>query len=255
MRNRHLATLVVAAGLPLFLAAQQSQPEKKTPAKSGTEQHAGHDHHAAAPEDDHQLKGAVESMDAHHEHDHMDAHMRWTARREANDADHQRAEEILEKLKPALVKYKNYKVAIEDGYKPFHPEAAQRMVHFTNNWQGLLGAFRFDPAKPTSLLYKKSGDGYELIGAMYTAPVRMSEDRLNERVPLSVAPWHAHINICLPPVGAAMKNADWTVFGPAGSIATQDACKEVNGRWLPQIYGWMMHVYPYESSWEKIWTH
>ncbi len=255
MNAKSVALLAAAGLIPLLVVARQEQKNQKPPAKPAQEQHASHEHHATPPEEERQQRGMVESMDAHHEHDHMATHMRWTTRRDSNDADRKRAEEILDKLKPALVRYKNYKVAIEDGYKPFHPEAAQRMVHFTSNWQGLLGAFRFDPAKPTSLLYKKSGDSYELIGAMYTAPARMSEERLNDRIPLSVATWHAHVNVCLPAAGEDIKKADWTVFGPAGSIATPEACKEANGRWLPQIYGWMIHVYPYEDSWGKIWTH
>jgi hypothetical protein len=60
---------------------------------------------------------------------------------------------------------------------------------------------RFDPREPAALLYKKTQNGYELEGAMYIAPRGMSEDRLNDRVPLSVAQWHAHVNICLPPQG------------------------------------------------------
>ena len=30
----------------------------------------------------------------------------------------------------------------------------------------------------------------------------MSEDQLSERVPLSVAQWHAHVNLCFPPEGS-----------------------------------------------------
>jgi hypothetical protein len=48
---------------------------------------------------------------------------------------------------------------------------------------------------------------------------------------------------------------DWKKFGMDGSIATEDACDEAGGRWVPQIYGWMVHVYPYESNPEKIWAH
>ncbi len=252
MTPRKAWLLLAAGALPLLLYAQQ---EQKPAAKPAPDQHAGHEHHATAEAETQQQKGVVQSMDAHHEHEHMDAHMRWTALRVRNEADQKRAEEILETLRPALEKYKNYQAAMEDGYQPFHPEVAQRMVHFTSNRQGFLGAFRFDAAKPTSLLYQKAGEGYELIGAMYTAPRGMSEDKLDQRIPLSVARWHAHVNICMPPRGAGRKNADWSVFGPGGSIATEEACREAGGRWLPQIFGWMVHVYPYEKSWGKIWTH
>jgi hypothetical protein len=128
-------------------------------------------------------------------------------------------------------------------------------ISLHQKWYGFKAAFGFDPAEPTSLLYKKTaGGGYELIGAMYTAPKRMTEDQLHERVPLSVAQWHAHVNICLPPRRDAGK-ADWTRFGLKGSIAREDECKTAGGRWYPQIYGWMLHVFPYEETSEKIWIH
>ncbi len=60
-------------------------------------------------------------------------------------------------------------------------------------------AFRFNPEHPTSLLYEKHGDEYKLIGVMYTAPKRFTEDQLDERIPLSVAQWHEHVNFCAPP--------------------------------------------------------
>src|SRR2546428_6933916 len=43
---------------------------------------------------------------------------------------------------------------------------------------------------------------FELVGAMYTAPARTSDDDLDRRIPLSVARWHEHVNWCLPPHGA-----------------------------------------------------
>ena len=46
-----------------------------------------------------------------------------------------------------------------------------------------MEAFTFDPARPTSLLYKKTATGYELVGALYTMPKRATEDQLNERGP------------------------------------------------------------------------
>jgi hypothetical protein len=128
------------------------------------------------------------------------------------------------------------------------------MYHFTNYWNGFLEAITFDPARPTSLLYVKTKDGYELIGAMYTAPKTDTLEQLNERVPLSVASWHAHTNLCLPKA-AAMANADWKKFGLAGSIATPEACAQAGGRFYPQIFGWMVHVYPFENSRDKIFAH
>jgi hypothetical protein len=46
---------------------------------------------------------------------------------------------------------------------------------------------------------------------------------------------------------------DMTKFGLAGSISTQAACDAAGGRFFPIIFGWMVHVYPFEATREKIW--
>ncbi|HJY83742.1 MAG TPA: hypothetical protein VKK81_21980 [Candidatus Binatia bacterium] len=208
---------------------------------------------ANAEENRHEEIAMTELMSSPHMHAGMEAHMKWTTPRPRTPADQQRAEEIVKTLRVALDKYRDYRVAEKDGFKPFLPQFPQPMYHFTNYWQGFKAAFTFDPARPTSLLYRKTADGYELIGAMYTAPKRMTEEKLNERVPLSVTRWHAHINICLPPRGQTQQ-ADWAKFGFRGSIATAEECARTGGRFWPQIFGWMVHVYPFEEASEKIWS-
>ena len=203
--------------------------------------------------EDHQHEtSAMESMSSPHAH--MDAHLTWTSPRLPTPADQQRAEEIVKTLRVALEKYRDYRVAEQEGFKIFLPQFPQPEYHFTNYWQGFKAAFSFDPARPTSLLYKKTANGYELTGAMYTAPRGMAEERLDERVPLSVARWHAHVNICLPPRSQGMR-ADWTRFGFRGSIASKAECDREDGRFQPQIFGWMIHVYPFEETPGKIWRH
>jgi hypothetical protein len=156
----------------------------------------------------HHTHDAVESMTSGHHS--TGPHIKWTELRPSNAEDAKRADQIVHELRHALLKYRDYRVALKDGFEPFLPHIAQPKYHFTKKWYGFKAAFGFDPAEPTSLLYKKTASGgYELIGAMYTAPKRMTEDQLHERVPLSVAQWHAHVNICLPPRRDAGK-ADWT---------------------------------------------
>jgi hypothetical protein len=185
---------------------------------------------------------------------HMDAHslhMRMTAMRPQTPEDAARASEIVAQLRSGIEKYKDYHVALNDGYKIFLPNLPQPEYHFTNYVNGFLEAFTFDPARPTSLLYRKTSGGYELVGAMYTMPKRATEGQLNARVPLSVAMWHLHTNLCMPQKGQ-FRNADWTKFGLKGSIASQEACDAANGRFQPVIFGWMVHVYPYEDSVDKV---
>ena len=128
-------------------------------------------------------------------------HMRMTQRLAPAPGDQQRAMEIEEKLRAGIEKYKDYHVALNEGFKIFLPNVPQAEYHFTNYTNGFLEAFTFDPARPTSLLYKKTSTGYELVGAMYTMPKRATEEELNERVPLSMATWHLHTNLCMPPKG------------------------------------------------------
>jgi hypothetical protein len=185
----------------------------------------------------------------------MSAHMYMTSLRPANPADEKRAEEILAQLRPAIEKYRDYRVALAEGFKVFGPNVPQPQYHFTNYTYAFEASFTFDPTRPTSLLYKKTEDGYELVGAMYTARKLASEDDLNARVPLSVARWHKHTNLCLPPKGTSLQQVDFKEFGLHGSIVTEEACEQAGGRWFPQIFGWMVHVYPYETDSAKIWAH
>lgn len=178
-------------------------------------------------------------------------HMRTTASRPGTAQDQRRAEEVAEQLRAAIDKYKDYQVALQDGYKIFLPNVRQEEYHFTNYKNGFLEAFAFDPARPTSLLYKKTSNGFELVGAMYTMPKWANEDQLNERVPLSVATWHQHTNLCMPPKVEGRK-PDWTKFGLRGSISTQKACDAAGGKFYPVVFGWMVHVYPYENTTAKV---
>ena len=148
--------------------------------------------------------------------------------------------------------YKDYQVALADEFHIFAPNLPQPYYHFTNYYNGFLESFTFDPTRPTSLLYRKNKSGYDLIGAMYTMPKRVSEDQLNERIPLSIAQWHLHTNLCIPPKGQRL-GGDYSKFGLTGSITTKEACTEAHGTFYPVIFGWMVHVYPFEDSREKIW--
>ncbi len=185
----------------------------------------------------------------------MGPHMKMTRVRRKRQGDEERADEVARSARAALEKYRDYKAAEADGYQIFLPKLPQKQYHFTNYRYAFEAAFVFDPSRPTSLLYEKAGDGYKLIGAMYTAPKDMSEAELDERIPLSVAQWHAHVNLCVPPRGrrseARGKNPR---FGLQGSIATREACEKEGGFFVPQIFGWMVHLYPFEATREKVWS-
>jgi hypothetical protein len=193
---------------------------------------------------------AVSAMTGGHDQNH-DLHMYMTTVRQQTPEDVKRAKEIVEQLRAGIEKYKDYHVALNEGYRIFLPKFPQPEYHFTSYKNGFLEAFTFDPSRPTSLLYKKTLSGYQLVGAMYTMPKHATEDQLNARVPLSVAMWHLHTNLCMP-AKSELRSADWSKFGLRGSIATQEACDGAGGKFSPVIFGWMVHVYPYEDSLDKI---
>ena len=196
-------------------------------------------------------RAAVNDMTPGHQDAHSH-HMYMTTMRDRTPDDVARAGDIVTKLRAGIEKYKDYHVALNEGFRIFMPNLPQSEYHFTNYYNGFLESFTFDPARPTSLLYKKTKTGYDLIGAMYTMPKRVSEAQLNERVPLSIAQWHLHTNLCMPP-REERGHADLTRFGLQGSILTKAACTEAGGTFYPVIFGWMVHVYPFEDSRQEIW--
>jgi hypothetical protein len=187
---------------------------------------------------------------------HMPGHMYMTSLRPMKAGDQQKADAISAAARTAMAPYEDYRKALADGYEIFLPNVPQAQYHFTKHEYGREAWSHFDPLKPTSLLYKKTVDGgYKLVGAMYTDRVDASEEELNDRIPLSIARWHQHINFCKAPAGqkAAYFGPD-AKFGLLGSITTQEACEAAGGEFHPHLFGWMVHVYPYETDPKKIWS-
>jgi hypothetical protein len=220
--------------------------------------------HASSPaqgQDPHDMPGmagegsamAMNSMESHHMD--MGPHMKMTALRPVQPRDQEKADQVAQAARAVADKYKDYKVALADGFKIFLPNVQQKQYHFTNYRYAFEARNNFDPSRPTSLLYEKRGDDYKLIGVMYTTKKDATEDQLNERVPLSIAQWHAHVNLCLPPRD---KKEDVlpqsTKFGLRGSIATKEDCDAAGGKFYPQVFGWMVHVYPFEQKAEDVWS-
>jgi hypothetical protein len=182
-----------------------------------------------------------------------DLHIRFTALRPPTPQCLQRAQQLLDTLRKDLEKYKDYKAAEAAGYSGYYTDSRLPMYHFASKWRAFKELVRFDAAQPTALLYKKTADGYQLIGVMYYAPGRYSEDQLDRRVPLCAARWHRQVNVCLPPGGA--EDSSDPRFGSDGTIATQAECQQAGGSWNPEIHGWMVEAYPFESDPKKIWAY
>ncbi len=199
-----------------------------------------------AQSSDHEMQGMA----------HMSGHMYMTTSRPKQPGDQAKADAIVTAAKAAMAPYEDYRKALADGYRIFLPNIPQPLYHFTKAANGIAAWSHFDPLKPTSLLYRKTPDGgYKLIGIMYTDRVDATEDEINSRIPLSIARWHQHINFCKAPTGEkAAYFGPNAKFGLLGSIHTQEACDAAGGVFLPHVFGWMVHVYPYEADPRKVWS-
>lgn len=185
-------------------------------------------------------------------------HITLTPVREMRPGDQARADSIVRIARAWAEKYRDVAVAEADGFHRFAPQVKrQRIYHYTNRAAALKARFRFDPAAPTSLLYRDGPGGkLELIGVMYTAPATLSPEELDQRIPLSIARWHQHTNICLPPRDedpVAATTGRHPEFGPRGSIATRDACEAAGGRWKDRVLNWMVHVNVFANDPSDIW--
>src|SRR5437660_146155 len=79
-----------------------------------------------------------------------------------------------------------------------------------------------------------------------------SLEELDRRVPFSITQWHQHVNWCVPARGQKERWSETRegrpVFGPRSPIPDESACAAVGGRFLPRIFGWMVHVNAFASD-------
>src|ERR1700690_4348641 len=154
IKNR-VTFLLAAASLLAFSAAAQQVPSPRQQQSSGDM--PGMDMGSMRHDADKNPEAARSANDAMSGEDmDMNPHMFMTELRPAKPGDEKRAQEILSALRPAIEKYKDYRVALADGYKIFFPNVPQHHYHFTNYRYAAEATFEFNPAHPTSLLYKKT---------------------------------------------------------------------------------------------------
>jgi hypothetical protein len=257
MRNR----IITLISLFLLASVAWSHQQPAAPQSMPGMDMSGHDtsnmqmkdmHLGADKDADKDSDASIHTMEGHMD---MGPHMKMTALRPAKPGDAARAKEVAESARRASEHYTDYHTALAEGFQIFHPEVPQKMYHFTNYGYAMEARFRFNPEHPTSLLYEKHGDDYKLIGVMYTAPRRMNEEELDQRIPLSVAQWHEHVNFCAaPPDRRGEGFSSHAQFGLKGSITTQEACDAAGGTFHPVIFNWMVHVYPFEKDQASVWS-
>ena len=242
--NAMRSLLPAAALLALVSLASRSDAQERPGQRPAPPQvPAGAAAAAASVGMNEQVAMAVEqSMNAHMDGPHLDL----TPLRKLAPGDSARAAKVVAELRSGIAKYRDLTLAIADGFHMFAPEARdQPIYHYIHPTRTMRENARFDPTRPSSLLYRKRADGsLDLLGAMYTAAARATHDDLDARIPLSVAQWHRHINYCFPTDGRRISETrnGQPLFGPVGTIATRAECESAGGRFTPQLFGWMVHA-------------
>lgn len=176
-------------------------------------------------------------------HMNMGPHMKMTPYQPITSPDVTRMNAIVQNAHMCFDKYQDYHLALKDGYQIFAPHIPQDIYHFANVQSFSEAQTTFDLAHPSALLYQKVADGYKFVGVMYSAPANVSAEQLNQRIPISIAPWHLHVNFCLPAgdTQQTLFNAN-SLFGLTGTISTQSQCSKVAGTFYSSMYGWMVHI-------------
>jgi Ni/Co efflux regulator RcnB len=174
-------------------------------------------------------------------------HLTVTPRWAEQPGDRERADSLVTVARRALERFRDVSAAEAAGYHRFAPGARRpRVYHYVNRAAGLMARFRFDPARPTALLYRPDGSGgLELLGAMYTMPDGASLEQLNRRIPLSVGQWHQHTNICVP-----VRRGEGSLA--LLRLATRDDCRAAGGRFRERS-AWMIHVNLFAADSQEIW--
>ena len=176
-------------------------------------------------------------------HMNMGPHMKMTPYQPITTSDITRMKAIVQNAHVCFDKYQNYHLALQDGYQIFAPNIPQDIYHFANVQSFVEAQTTFDLAHPSALLYKKVADGYQFVGVMYSAPAKVTAEQLNQRIPISIAPWHLHVNFCLPAgdTEQTLFHAN-SLFGLTGTITTREQCSKVGGTFYSSMYGWMVHI-------------
>jgi hypothetical protein len=186
----------------------------------------------------------------------MAGHMEITPLRPRQPGDEEKAKAIVATVKTSIERYKDYRKAIADGYAIANPKLKQPQYHFVSLTNTHEADLRFDPTKPTALLYRRTPmQEYKLEGVMFTTSPDATEDELNQRVPLSIGRWHRHVNFCAAPEDRAKDyQAEHPKFGMFGSINTKAACEAEKGTFHEIVFTWMLHIFPYEDNFKDVFS-
>src|SRR3984893_9093079 len=133
-----IATVAMIFLVPgINLAAQKKQPQKPADDSAQSQDKSGMDHNMPGMNMDHDMpgmkmgqgmddsdhqaeSGAVNAM-SHMHHHQMGPHMYMTALRPSAPQDWAKADTIVQQLRESIDKYRDYRVALSDGFRIFMP--------------------------------------------------------------------------------------------------------------------------------------
>jgi hypothetical protein len=240
-------TPAAGAAIVLLAASMQTAVAQETPSD---------DHHDMAA-------GAASMEEMMGDSMMAGRHLKLTPGWPEQPGDRARADSLVRVARQALAQYADVEAAERDGYRMFAPKVKrQKIYHYSKRANAFKARWTFDVTRPSALLYRpEPGGELRLIGAMYTAPPDISLEDLNQRIPLSIAQWHQHTSLCLPPgIGRRDGGGDMGFggrdprFGPRGSIMTEAECRAAGGEFKKRMGGWMVHVNLFERP-DQVWEH
>ena len=164
-------------------------------------------------------------------------HMAFTGGRPGSAADSARAAAVVSALRTAIQPYRTLDLAERAGFRARRdPDMVKqgKLLHVGRQARKLGATTSFDPAVPQALLYRRSPDGgLTLAGAMFVAPADATPDDLDAMIPLSVAHWHQHLNVCVSGRHGALTRIP--------RATTAESCEAAGGRFRTQSR-YMVHV-------------
>ena len=180
------------------------------------------------------------------------SHMRMGPTRTATVADSARAAAIVVATRTALSRYMDVKLAERDGYYRTMASLEDLPIYHYNSLPNFNAASQgnFDLTKPVSLLYQKDTQGQmKLVGAMYAARDGAAPTQLDSLLPISMAHWHEHVNLCYPYRGPRKLDASAVFWLKLYfSITSASECAAAGGQFVPSDAGWMAHIYMFAGD-------
>ena len=144
-------------------------------------------------------------------------------------ADLHKVAAVLAVTKAATAQYGTVSLAMDASYT--HHTRFTPYAHFSDYLYAGEANLRFDPARPTSLLYAIVQGKPSLAGVMYTAAASDTPTQLAQVLPSTIVSWHQHMDIC------------YLAQGVRTGVA-QAACESQGGTWAAKSQ-WMVHAWIY----------